>query len=161
MAVHFDYLFAAKIPQSPPPYVGTHLYTVWNVPEPDRVAVIWVMKRFVDREAVFHFIEPFDKVNVGKPFDMPEAGVRRSGTQSATRVLIADKGLKIAALDELARTTDLIEITPWAVNSDPKGLQLVDRLKTIATNTCGRNLSNSCLPCLMTELDRWFASNEK
>jgi Chromate resistance exported protein len=62
-----------------------HLYTVWNVHEPDRVAAVWVMQRFAYRDAVFRFIEPFEKVKFGTPFDMPEAAVRRTGTQSATR----------------------------------------------------------------------------
>src|SRR5262249_31237096 len=94
MAGDFNLRYAPKIPMSPPPYIGPHLYTAWNVPEPDRVAVIWLMQRFVDRSATFQFIAPFEKVKFGKPFDIPEADVRRSATQSATQVLVAERRLK-------------------------------------------------------------------
>jgi hypothetical protein len=158
-AVDFNSRFAPKIPQSPPPYIGSHLYTVWNVPEPDRVAVIWVMSRFVERDAVFYFIEPFDKPKFGKPFDLPEAQIRRTGTQSATEGLVADHHLrndpKLAAL---AHMTELTEITPWQLASDREAGWLADRLRTTADTKCGKRLSSSCLPALLSDLDEWYRS---
>src|SRR5437879_3204095 len=94
IAADSNRMYAANIPQSPPPYMGPKLYTVWKVPEPDRVVAIWVMKRFVDHEAQFYFIEPFDKVKFGTPFDMPEAEIRRHGLQSATEFLVSQRNLK-------------------------------------------------------------------
>jgi hypothetical protein len=48
---------STSIPPPPPPYLGKHLYVTWNVPEPDRIAGMWVLKKFVDPEARFYFIE--------------------------------------------------------------------------------------------------------
>jgi hypothetical protein len=156
MAADFNRLSGKNIPQSPPPYMGPHLYTVWSVPEPDRVAVIWVTKRFVDREAFFHFIEPFEKVKYGTPFDLPEAGVRRSATQSATQVVMAEHGLKDGKLDALAHMTSLTEITPWMLASDPAAGQLAERLRKTAESACGKSMSNDCLPRLLLDLDDWY-----
>lgn len=155
-AVDFNARFAPRIPKSPPPYIGPHLYTVWNVPEPDRVAVIWTMKRFVDRDAVFQFIEPFEKTKFGKPFDMPEASVRRSGTQSATQILVAEQNLEDAKVGALARMTGLTEVTPWMLASDPDAGALAERLRRTADANCGKRLSAACLPAVLNDLDAWY-----
>jgi hypothetical protein len=156
MAADFSGLYGRKIPQSPPPYIGPHLYTVWNGPEPDRIAAIWIMQRFVDRDAVFRFIEPLDKVKFGTPFDMPEAGLRRSGTQSATQVLLRERRLRDAKLDELRRVTELAEVTPWLLVSKPDAAGLAERLRQTATSNCGRSLTSACLPALIQNLDVWY-----
>jgi hypothetical protein len=156
MAADFNGLYGRKIPQSPPPSMGPHLYTVWSVPEPDRVAVIWITKRFVDREAIFHFIEPFEKIKYGTAFDMPEARVRRSGTQSATQVVVAGLGLKDAKLDALAHMTGLTEITPWMLASDPSAGYLAERMRKTAGSACGKSMTNDCLATLLHDLDDWY-----
>ena len=48
---------AASIPPSPPAYLGSHLYTTWNVLEPDRIALLWLTRRYVDPRARFNFVE--------------------------------------------------------------------------------------------------------
>jgi hypothetical protein len=156
MAADFNGLYGRKIPQSPPPSMGPHLYTVWNVPEPDRIAVMWVTKRFVDREATFYFIEPFDKIKFGKPFDIPEASVRRSGTQSATQVVVTGLGLKDSKLDALAHMTSLTEITPWMLASDATAGQLAERLRKTSEAACGKSMTRACLPQLLLDLDDWY-----
>lgn len=158
IAADFNAMYASKIPQSPPAYVGSHLYTVWNVPEPDRVAVIWLTKRYVDQDAVFHFIEPFEKIKFGTPFDVPEASVRRSGTQSATQVVLANTGLKDKKLEALARVTAMTEVSPWMLSTDVSAGLLAERMRKRADSTCGRNLTNGCLPALMQDLDDWYKS---
>jgi hypothetical protein len=156
MAADFNHRFSQKIPQSPPPYIGPHLYTVWDVPEPDRLVAIWVLKRYVDQEAVFHFIKPFEGVKVGVPFDVPEANVRRSGTQSATQVLIARHNVRDKKLDSLARMTGLAEVTPWMLASNPDDEQLVERLRKMAEMRCGKSMNGACLQSLLQDLDEWY-----
>ncbi len=160
MAADFNGLYARKIPPSPPAYVGPHLYTAWNVPEPDRVAAIWVMQRFVDRDAVFSFIEPFDRVKFGTPFDMPEASVRRSATHSATERLIATRGLRSRKLDELSQMTDLAEITPWLLVANPEPAALAGQVREAAVSSCGKTLHVRCLPAVMRTLDSWYIGNK-
>ena len=155
-ALDFNRLYGRKIPHSPPPALGAHLYVAWNVPEPDRLAAMWVMKRFVDPDAAFYFIEPFDKVKFGKPFDMPEAGIRRSATVSATQILVQKRGLTDTRLKELARITELTEITPWKLASDAEAERFVERLKNTAKAQCGKSVTNACLPGILGDLDSWY-----
>jgi hypothetical protein len=154
--------YAVNIPQSPPAYIGPKLYTVWNVPEPDRVSVIWIMQRFVDREARFHFIEPFDKVKFGMPFDMPEAEIRRRGAQSATEVLLGRQSVDMTTkLQALAHMTNLTEVSPWALATDAEAGRLAEIIRGIVYRNCGQSLRSSCLDNLLAEMDRWYKEESR
>lgn len=157
MAADFHGRYADRLPPSPPPYIGVHLYTTWDVPEPDRVAAMWVMRRFVEPQAKFYFIQPFEKIRYGKPFDLPEAEIRRHGIQSATEVLLNQQGLASdAKLSALARMTHLTEVTPWMLASDSEAGQLAEMVRNASEQTCGKALQGSCTEELFVFLDRWY-----
>ena len=157
IAADSNRMYAANIPQSPPSYVGPKLYTVWNVPEPDRVVAIWVMSRFVDRGTQFYFVEPFEKVRFGRPFDMPEAEIRRHGTESATEFLIHQQNvIGTSKLNDLARMTNLTEVSPWMLAADAQAGTLAEFIRDDASKRCGRSLTSACLADLLDDLDRWY-----
>jgi hypothetical protein len=158
IAADFHVRYAAELPPSPPSYIGPHLYTTWDVPEPDRVVVMWMMRRFVEPRAQFYFIKPFEPIRYGQPFDLPEASVRRHGAQSATQFLVAQKGLDAdARLATLARMTYLNEVTPWMLASDPEAGRLTELLRGAAERECGRSLNAACAERLFVVLDQVYA----
>jgi hypothetical protein len=157
IAADFHVRHVSHLPPSPPPYIGPHLYTVWNVPEPDRIVVMWLMQRRVDHGAEFYFIEPFETIRYGKPFDVPEAEIRRHGMQSATEFLIEREGLGAdAKLMRLTRMTHLNEVTPWMLASDADAGQLTEMLRKASDETCGKKLNAACTDKLFQFLDRWY-----
>lgn len=159
MAVDFHRLYADQLPPPPPPYIGRHLYTTWNVPEPDRVAVLWMTKRFVNRAAEFHCIEPFEKVRFGTPLDLPEAEVRRQAAQSATEVLVSRLPVpSTPRLDLLVKTTHLAEVSKWMLVGDREAVVETDFLRDAAARHCGTKLRSACLQPLFEELDRRYGS---
>jgi len=162
MAADFHGLHASRLPPGPPPYVGPHLYTCWNTPEPDRVAVLWVMKRFADPAAEFHFIAPFEKVRYGTPFDLPEAEIRRESTSSATEVLARRASLpRSKQLALLIRTTHLAEVSRWMLISDAEAGREAAFLRDAARRTCGEKLREDCLPALFGELDYRYGKEQQ
>jgi hypothetical protein len=160
MSWDFSRRYAQKIPASPPPYVGPRLYTSWSVPEPDRVIAIWLMCRIAEPDARFHFVEPFEKIRFGKPFDIPEAEIRRHGMQSATQYLLDSRKLpkddRLAKLERLARMTNFTEVSPWMLASDAEAGRMAESVRKIAGVHCGRSLSAHCLPNLVAALDKWY-----
>ena len=156
MAADFHALYRRKIADSPPAVMGPHLYVTWNVPEFDRVAAIWATRRFIDRDAVFHFVEPFETVRFGRPFDMPGAEVRRTGTESVTSNVLGARVSADSRLAALVRITDLTEVTPWMLSSNPETEDFVQRFRALANSHCGRNLSNACLAPLFEYVDQWY-----
>lgn len=149
--------YSAKLPASPPAYIGPHLYTTWDVAEPDRIVAMWITQRFVDPQATFYFIKPFDPLKYGQPFDVPEAEIRRHGIRSATQFLLDERGLSSdAKLNTLAHMTYLNEVTPWMLASDPEAGQLTQRLRLAADKHCGQNLTTNCVERLFSELDEIY-----
>lgn len=149
--------YATRLPPSPPAYIGPHLYTTWDVAEPDRIVAMWITRRFVDPQATFYFIKPFDSLKYGQPFDVPEAEIRRHGIRSATQFLLDERSLNSdAKLNTLARMTYLNEITPWMLASDPEAGQLTQRLRSAADKHCGQNLNTTCVEQLFNELDDFY-----
>jgi hypothetical protein len=127
VAADFHRLHATTIPASPPSYIGPDLYVTWNIPEPDRIGSIWLMKRFVDPGARFHFVEPMSRLSFGTPFDIPEAEVRRYHNRSAFEVLLEDIGRQDEpALQALARFCYVTEIRPWALASEEEARLLAE-----------------------------------
>jgi hypothetical protein len=147
---------AASLPPSPPPYVGEHLYTTWNVPEPDRVALLWATRRFVDPKARFHYVEPFSQVAYGRPIDLPEAEVRRDATRSATEVLFEAQGLtEDPRLLLLAETTHLFEIARWRLPTSPAAFRLGTGLVS-AVGECPGEQAPACFERGFRYLDEWY-----
>ncbi len=148
---------ASKIPPSPPPYLGSHLYTTWDNLEPDRVAVMWTLQRFVDPAARFHLIEPFSPVRHGVALDTPEAEIRRVGGLSATESLVAKEQLGgDARLTHLAKMTHLFEVTPWMRPSDPEASVLGQDLVR-SVGECAPSELQKCLERGFAFLDDWYS----
>jgi hypothetical protein len=157
IAADFNMRYAGSLPPSPPPYIGPHLYTTWDVPEPDRVLAMWVTQRFVEPQARFYFIKPFDAIRYGQPFDLPEARIRRQGMQSATQFILDQNGLNAdPKLNALARMTYLNEVTPWMLATDPEAGQLTQTIREAAEKECGKTLNMNCTERLFETLDRIY-----
>jgi hypothetical protein len=74
----------------------------------DRIACPWLVRRFIDREAEFLFVEPGDVLSVAEaegaiPFDVPKVELGHHGPQCSFDAFIERYGLRDPALLELAR----------------------------------------------------------
>lgn len=162
IAADFHHLYASTLTPPPPPYIGPHLYTCWSSPEPDRIAVLWITKRYTDPAAEFRFIEPFDKIRFGRPLDMPEAEIRREGTLSATEVLVNRARLPVTRrLGSLVHATHVAEVVPWTMIADHEAGREVDALRRTAATTCGTKFRPECLPSLFEQLDRIYGESAR
>lgn len=156
VAWEFHAHHAASIPPSPPSYVGEHLYTTWNVLEPDRVVLLWLVRRFEDPEAHFHFVEPFSHSGFGRWLDTPEAEIRRGGSRSASELFIEDRGLGgDARLELLAKMTHLFEISRWQLPSHPEAYELGQRLMD-EVGECETLNVEECSDRGFRFLDAWY-----
>lgn len=145
VATDFHFRYAKTAAPSPPPYLGPELYTTWDVLEPDRLVSLWILRRFVDPDARFHFVPPFSNIEYGKAFDIPEAEIRRSGGRSATEVLIAESGLSDDdRLSVLSRVAHQYEITPWLRPADPQAERLGADIMSAASGCVPPNVQ----PCV-------------
>ena len=101
--------------------------TVWVTrarPKVDRIACPWLIRRFVDRSAVFLFVSSAEVPAVAErfgaaPFDMDGVFWSHRGNLCTFDVMIEEFGLRSAALDRLAlivrgADTDRLDLAPQA-----------------------------------------------
>ena len=99
-------------------------------PRVDRVACPWLIKRFVDSEAVFLFVEsdqvmPVAKTEDAIPFDVPDVELGHHGSDCSFDAILAKYKLTDPALHKLAAIvrgadTDAKDLTP-----ESRGLEAI------------------------------------
>lgn len=90
-------------------------YVTTARPHVDRCATAWLLRRFVDKDARFHFVPPGGDLPPGAtPFDLPGARLGHRGERCTFEAVLADHGLDrdpaLAALGRLVRDVDLHEM---------------------------------------------------
>jgi rhodanese-related sulfurtransferase len=101
--------------------------TVWVTrarPKIDRVACPWLIRRFIDPDAVFLFVGPAEVQSVAErfdatPFDIEGTFWSHRGERCTFDVMLEEFGVRSAALDRLASIvrgadTDRLDIAPQA-----------------------------------------------
>src|SRR5690606_38739526 len=76
-------------------------------PKIDRIACPWLVSRFVDPDAVFHYVAPDFVTDVAKetgavPYDIPGVDFSHAGEACSFDAFVAWAGLEDAALADLA-----------------------------------------------------------
>lgn len=90
-----------------------HLYSTWDVIGVDAAASAWLIKHFVDKEAVFKFYPKGELIEEGLAFDTPDAEFRRKHGISCFEVIVNKykvKDLKVLKMGEMIHK---IEINFW------------------------------------------------
>ncbi|WP_424812464.1 chromate resistance protein ChrB domain-containing protein [Roseococcus sp. YIM B11640] len=87
---------------------GRTLWVTRARPKVDRIACPWLIRRFVDRQAVFLFVPPGDVLAVAEsfgatPFDVEGVFWSHRGPLCTFDVMVEEFGLGIPALQHLAR----------------------------------------------------------
>ena len=99
--------------------------------EPDKCISAWLIKKFVNTNATFQFIENESTVTNGILFDMPGAKYIRTHRQCASESVITYHSItnkKAIALAKLARK---IEIAYWSASFSTEEQKFVDSLHII------------------------------
>lgn len=87
---------------------GRTLWVTRARPKVDRIACPWLIRRFVDADAVFLFVPPAEVAAVAErfgatPFDVEGVFWSHRGPLCTFDVMLKEFGLKLPALDHLAR----------------------------------------------------------
>jgi rhodanese-related sulfurtransferase len=96
---------AAKLP--PRDEQGRTVWVTRARPKVDRIACPWLVRRFVDRDAVFLFVAPAEVLAVAErfratPFDVEGVHWSHRGETCTFDTMLAEFGLRSPALDQLA-----------------------------------------------------------
>jgi len=92
---------------------NSHSYSTWDVFEVDTCASVWLIKKFVDKEAQFKFYPKGEIITEGVPFDTPDAELRRRDNMSTFESIVNKFKLADPAIKEIALIIHDIEINYW------------------------------------------------
>ncbi len=117
---------AAIVPKSIKDYRGKIWITRRN-PFVDRMASAWLIKRFIDKEAVFQFMEEREMANLDKNmilFDVRGGEFTHVGDMCTFEIILKSFGLKDKALKRIAELVHEIDLKDGKYDSpEAKGIE--------------------------------------
>jgi hypothetical protein len=99
--------------------------------EADKLASIWVIKRFVNKEASFQFVADDQPLTNGIPIDAPEGELRRYANNSCFETIVNKYKVQAPGMQRFGRIIRDIEINYWAEKYFPETVPLSREIKTI------------------------------
>lgn len=122
--------------------------------EPDKVASIWLIKRFVDKEAHFKFIGKNESADATEiPFDMPDAQLRRFQARSTFETILAHYAIRDDNLIAIGRLIHDMEINTWMKDRLPASVALENQLLEIISN---KTPTETLVDRALSFLDEYF-----
>lgn len=104
---HFSYAGDSK--EKPKKQV----FSTWEGFEPDKCASIWLIQRFIDKNAEIKFFPRGELIEEGIPFDTPDARFRRYANKSAFESFMDHYKLNDPKLIYIGKIIHDIEINIW------------------------------------------------
>lgn len=132
-----------------------HLYTTGTIIEIDRCASAWLIKRYVDAEAIFKFIPDGELVTEGVAFDTPDAALSRNHSQSTFEVIKAAYKIDDPRVIQLAMHVHDLEINYWGKKKFNRSEKIALELnRIIKTAKNSREALNGCFDYLDQFIDQ-------
>lgn len=112
--------------------LDSSLYVTWQPLEPDRCISAWLLKTYVNSNAVFKIIEKGHDVTNGIPFDVPGSHYVRDARRSGSEAIIALHDIRDPKALALGRLARKLELGAWHATFTDNELPLVQDLREIS-----------------------------
>ena len=93
--------------------IKAETFSTWKGFEVDKCASIWLIKRFIDKNAKIKFFPKGNLITEGIPFDVPEAKLRRYHNMSTFESILKYYNLKDPKLIYIGKIIHDIEVNIW------------------------------------------------
>jgi len=108
-----------------------HIFSSWDIFEVDKCASIWLIKRFVDKDALFLFSPKESFVLKGAAFDVPDADFRRYHNMSTYQSILKYYKLNDSVLVKIGKRIFDIEVNYWGDKFFDDSKQIETEVKDI------------------------------
>lgn len=130
-------------------------YVTWDTMEIDKCASAWLIKRFIDKEAVFKFIPKGELVTDGIPFDTPDSRFRRYHNMSTFESILKGYEIQDPALIHIGKIMHDIEVSYWAGRQVDGSEELEKEIKDIIKSS---NSQEECYIQCLKVFDKFYNS---
>jgi hypothetical protein len=111
------------------------IFSTWEGFEADKCASIWLIRRFIDKNAVIKFFLKGEIIKEGIPFDTPDAKFRRYHNMSAFGSLLRHYNLKDPKLIYIGKIIHDIEVNTWEKKVMPETVKVQEEISNIIRNS--------------------------
>jgi hypothetical protein len=113
------------------------IFSTWEGFEVDKCASIWLIKRFVDNEAIIKFYPKGEQIEEGMPFDTPDAKLRRYHNMSTFESILKHYQLNDPKLIYMGKIIHDIEVNVWERKLMQETYLVKEQVNTIISNSTG------------------------
>jgi hypothetical protein len=110
-------------------------FSTWEGFEPDKCASIWLIKRFINKDAEFKFFPKGEFIKEGIPFDTPDARLRRYHDRSTYESIIKEYKIDDPAARQIGMIIHDIEINIWEKKLYKESLEVDEKIMHIIQNS--------------------------
>ena len=107
------------------------VFYTWEGFEVDKCASIWLIKRFIDRDAIINFLPKGEMINKGILFDTPDAKLRRYYNMSTFETILKSYKLEDPKLVHIGKIIHDIEVNTWEKKVFDETLKVQDTINNI------------------------------
>ncbi|MGA1791808.1 MAG: chromate resistance protein ChrB domain-containing protein [bacterium] len=107
------------------------IFSTWEGFEPDKCASIWLIQRFIDKNATVKFLPKGEIISDGIPFDLPDARFRRYANKSTFESFMDHYQITDPRLLYIGKIIHDIEINIWERKVMPETISVQDALTSI------------------------------
>ena len=111
--------------------IKAEIFSTWEGFEADKCASIWLIKRFIDKNAKIKFFPKGSIITEGIPFDVPEAKLRRYHNMSTFESILKYYNLKDPKLIYIGKIIHDIEVNIWDKKIFPETLLVEEAILSI------------------------------
>jgi hypothetical protein len=116
-----------------------NVFSTWEGFEVDKCASIWLIRRYIDKKAVFKFFPKGEELSEGIPFDTPYARFRRYHNMSTYESLLKHYRLRDPALVYIGKIIHDIEVNIWEKKVFEETLGVKHDIVEIILNSTGND----------------------
>jgi hypothetical protein len=112
-------------------------FSTWEGFEVDKCASIWLIKRFVDKDAIIKFYPKGEPIKKGIPFDTPDAKLRRYHNMSTFESILKHYQLNDPKLIYMGKIIHDIEVNVWERKLMQETYPVKEQVNKIISNSTG------------------------
>lgn len=137
---------------------NSHLYSTWDIMETDKLASIWLIKRFIDKDAEFRFYSHGELITEGIPFDVPQAELRVYHNLSTFESIVKKFKIDDPIVKQIAEIMHDIEINIWGKKLREESTEINDAVYEVINSSKG---PEECITRNFAIFDQLYEELEK
>ncbi len=112
-----------------------HVYVSWDTMEFDKCVAVWLILRFIDKDAQFRFVPTDTEITQGKPFDIPGAEWSRKHRKCTSQCILESIKSTDPAVEKIVLIASRTELNFWQLDRWPDAQRCFYEVKEIMEQT--------------------------